>query len=1357
MDVARILLFTILFCRHGSSDSCLNVIISSSSAGDYLSSALGFPRNFVRDRFGTLLIASPTALFRLDDDDVATRIGAIGVSGKSGDGGPVAMASFSSLSSMLLIDDGSILLSDGSQIRRIHNDSSTISLYAGTGAVFSNVFLSFGGDGGPALNATFASTGALVFDRSRKKIYVGDNRRVRSISDDGRLVLTIAGTGAPGIITNLGNGGPAISASFNSISSLALSPSEDTLYILDSTTRIRSLNLITGIIEHLAGTGVTGFSPAGSIAAVSAISTQSIVVRLNDGMVVFGENNMIRGISPLSKTIVNLYGTGLPEASGDGGPAVNCSFISISALAYLEGDLYIGGGLSTTVRVISSITGIISLVTSAKSPSETNSATSAPVFSSQNGVATAKNGDVYFTDTNSVYVYRPNEAVVRVAGGVLSCSNTSSSCGDNDLASSSFLNTPTGLAFTKNGDLIIGDSLGHKIRRVNMATGIITTIAGKGTSGFSGIGPVPALHAQLNTPNGVAVDLRDDSIFFVDSSNNRIRRIANNSLFTVAGNGSRIGFSYSGPALQVAIGTVIMIAVGPDGSIYFSETSFNTVRRIDPDHKNVSHFAFMPYVVNVDKRPGGYVAPTASGVGFYGDGGPATSATLFWPAGIAVDRNSNVYVCSFFDYTIRKISGVDGTVSTVVGSGLFGILGDGGPALQAQMKNVRALALDSFGNLFFSEFGSGKLREVAMGTTPNCPAGYQCPCGLVPIPCSNASFFCPAGTTTSQSEASPGFYSVGSMAIEKKSMIAYESQVPCPVGSYCSKGIAYLCNAGTFGRTIMQSRATSCKACPLGTYFGVRGATGKPPNPPPCLLCPTGSYANISASSFCKVCPFNSFSPLIGSMNGSSCQPCPAGSWAPFGASKCISFHENDLDTLFANGNVLNFQRTVHFESGNWSENELFTWYVNLCLSLFIVSCIPLLLAIGAKYIFPSSMKDFLFMFLFFLKRNDLFCDMSHPVIKGSVAVRKPTPIGGGFSIAAIGLMIAFSASLLLQYLFQNSSVAFTALPLSAFESVTISTYPSYTIQASNDLHSFVPKLSAGLSIYIQTAGSKCALPISSRESLFLGIFASESTFDPSTGSALHIFSCADCFTDDLSFLIVDFDNSCSTYVVTIASVGAWGTISAWSFVAANVSNSYVTAEIAIESSLDFIKGKDPDSTGYPTGGNSFRGLTVSSLRIGTQTPYGSNDPFAHITIALPTSPMFSRNTVTVILSVVQLFSSLIGNLGLLGMATVGFGYYLFVLDKSQTLREGKPLFVIFGKTYHEAKNKYGLKFFSDPETKTLSKTHRQTLSHTLHAEGVDDECNAENSSPITNPVFKLTSHPSFKSKVSTVFRKSQG
>jgi hypothetical protein len=274
-------------------------------------------------------------------------------------------------------------------------------VFAGNGLVFSNLQLSFGGDGGPALNATFStSLVGLVYDRTRRSYLIGDNRRIRSISEDGRLVSTIAGTGTLGLITNFGNGGPAILANLNAVSSIALSPEGDTLFILENPLRMRSMSLVTGMIEHLAGTGVSGVSPAGTLAAAAMISPVSIVVRPNDGMIVFGESNMIRGISPVTKTIVNLYGTGLPEAAGDGGSAENCSFFSISGLAYLGGDLFVGGGTSTTVRVISSSTGIISLVTSGKPPSETSSGSSSPVFSSQNGIATSKNGDVYFFCNN---------------------------------------------------------------------------------------------------------------------------------------------------------------------------------------------------------------------------------------------------------------------------------------------------------------------------------------------------------------------------------------------------------------------------------------------------------------------------------------------------------------------------------------------------------------------------------------------------------------------------------------------------------------------------------------------------------------------------------------------------------------------------------------------------------------------------------------------------------------------------------------------------------------------------------------------------------------------------------------------
>jgi hypothetical protein len=301
---------------------------------------------------------------------------------------------------------------------------------------------------------------------------------------------------------------------------------------------------------------------------------------------------------------------------------------------------------------------------------------------------------------------------------------------------------------------------------------------------------------------------------------------------------------------------------------------------------------------------------------------------------------------------------------------------------------------------------------------------------------------------------------------------------------------------------------------------------------------------------------------------------------------------------------------------------------------------VPLAIALSSKYIIPRDWENFHFTVLFFLKRNDA-CDLAHPVEKGEPPVRKPTAQGGGFTIAATGLFLAFSGSLVLQFMFQNSLSVFSTLPLTSFEATAISSYPPYAIATNSDLDSFVPGLSAGLSVYIKTAGPRCSLPLRQTSSLAAGAFVNSSTIDAATGGALHSFSCPKCFVDSLSFLAVDFDRSCANFVVTVAAVGAWGTVSAQSFAAANVSSTSAVATISAESVLDFVRGSDPADTGYPTGGQSSMGLFVSNLQVNlVAAPYSSaasSSPFATVSILLPPSPFFSRNPVTPILSTVQL------------------------------------------------------------------------------------------------------------------------
>jgi streptogramin lyase len=270
-----------------------------------------------------------------------------------------------------------------------------------------------------------------------------------------------------------------------------------------------------------------------------------------------------------------------------------------------------------------------------------------------------------------------NEPITTVAGnGTLGYS------GDGGPATQAELNIPHGVALGPDGTLYIADNV--VVRRV-APDGIITTVAGNGTSGYSGDGG-PATQAELNSPIGVAVG-PDGSLYIADWGNNRIRRVGPDGVITtVAGGG--IGGD-GGPATQAALFEPSAVAVGPDGSLYIPDR--NRIRRVGPD---------------------GIITTVAGGAsqGYSGDGGPATLAELSFPSGVAIGPDGSLYIADG-NNRIRRV-GPDGVITTVAGNGTIGFSGDGGPATQAELGTPFGVAVGPDGLLYIADFRNHRIRRV---------------------------------------------------------------------------------------------------------------------------------------------------------------------------------------------------------------------------------------------------------------------------------------------------------------------------------------------------------------------------------------------------------------------------------------------------------------------------------------------------------------------------------------------------------------------------------------------------------------------------------------------------------------------
>jgi sugar lactone lactonase YvrE len=479
-----------------------------------------------------------------------------------------------------------------------------------------------------------------------------------------------------------------------------------------------------------------------------------------------------------------------------------------------SGNLYIGDTNNSRVRKVSAKDGTITTMAEtgvAGSGGDGGLAVNAQLFSPR-GVAVDQSGNVYVADANGVRIRRisPNGIINTVAGN-----GTVGYSGDGGSATAAQISSPSSVTVDSVGNLYIADFGNNRVRKVSLPSGLITTVAGNGSFNYSGDGG-PATNAQVGYPVGTAVDGLG-SVYFADFKNQRIRKVSSTgTITTIAGTGGTGSSGDGGPATaaQLNLGFYGRLVIDFRGNLYFIDSGNNRVRKISPD-------GFISTVVGtgtcgysgdggpavvaricglsdlaIDSKGSLYIGDsgtqtnagrvrkvTSDGVistvagsgppGDTGDGGLATAAQIVASA-LAVDATGNIYIAENGYFRIRKVNAATGIITTVVGSGtgggsevnstpatavsigntggiavdvpgnLFiqngngidivtpdgimntiaghfgsGYTGDGGPARQAQLQGAGGISVDFVGNVYFADSGNSAMR-VLIPTVPSC-------------------------------------------------------------------------------------------------------------------------------------------------------------------------------------------------------------------------------------------------------------------------------------------------------------------------------------------------------------------------------------------------------------------------------------------------------------------------------------------------------------------------------------------------------------------------------------------------------------------------------------------------------------
>ena len=585
-------------------------------------------------------------------------------------------------------------------IRRVDTTTGLIDTIVGTG------YSGYTGDNGPAVEARLNKPRGVFVD-SLENIYIADteNHIIRKVDATTRQITTVAGNGSSGYS---GDGGQAPLAKLNKPSGVFVDSLKN-IYIADTENHvIRKVDGGTNVITTVAGdaiNGTHGYSGDGGSATLAQLNKPNgvFVDVLENIYIADTENHVIRKVDGESDIITTVAGNGSGGYSGDGDQAVLASLKKPGNVWLDEiGNLLIADTENSRIRKVNVTTK--NITTAAGNGSEG--------YSGDYGLAV----DASLKKPNGVFVYEspaptylhiadPSNYQIRTvdlkegfltktAGTIWSGYN-----GDNILATMARLNYPFGVHADASGNLYIADTYNHRIRKVNAKTGIITTIAGTGSKGFSGDGG-PATSAKLRYPFSLYLDSAGN-IYIVDTFNYRIRKVDAQTqiITTVAGNGDAKFRGDGGLATEASIMKSYDVAVDKEGNLYIADTHSHCIRKVDAATGIIDT-----------------VVGQGTNAGFSGDGGLATDALLNTPTGVSVDGSGNIYVADTKNDVVRKVDATTQIINTVAGNGIAGFSGDGGLASQAQLDYPEGLWVDSSGNLFIVDTDNCRIRMVD-GTT----------------------------------------------------------------------------------------------------------------------------------------------------------------------------------------------------------------------------------------------------------------------------------------------------------------------------------------------------------------------------------------------------------------------------------------------------------------------------------------------------------------------------------------------------------------------------------------------------------------------------------------------------------------
>lgn len=690
------------------------------------------PNDVVVDKAGNIYIADTgqNRVRKIDTNGVITTIVGTGrdASNNAGIGNPLTTLTQPGQGTATAVNGptGLALSPDEKKLyvaERANHKVKVLDLTTGVVSNFANAVggADYSGDGQLAIKAYMRNPSAVAVD-SKGNVYIADrgNNRIRKVDINTGIITTAAGTGptnadgnfnpTPSDPTGIGDGGKATKAKLNRAEGVAID-AYDNIFIADTNSnRIRKVDASTGIITTIAGVCLTPACVGGvqSPNGDSSITVGGLTGACPTTTLANGAATATAGV-PANQVIT----TRVPPTFIDVVQGTRGTLNAPRGLRFSPaGDLYISDTGSNRIRVMKAIdlpngrhevTGDSILSTFAGSGTATGGAgdgrqSTSATFNGPRGIGFDAAGNAFIADAG-------NDRIRQVDGssGLVSVTTGINQFrGDGGAASLATFSNPRGLAVDNAGNVLVGDSGNNRVRRIAKDGSSIDTLAGTGTSGFTGDGGLAAA-ARLSNPSCVAIDSAN-SVYIADQGNNRVRKVDAYGIITTLAGGGTSDQESGIPAVNARLSAPRCVAADKAGTIYIADSGNHVIRKVTPDGTIST------------------VAGTFATSGSAGDGGPATDALFNTPQGIAVDANNRLFITDTSNHATRVVDLVTGTIINVTGrpndassdtatNAAFGVVSVL-PAESIRQDTPIGIASDDFGNVFIADSNNDRVERI---------------------------------------------------------------------------------------------------------------------------------------------------------------------------------------------------------------------------------------------------------------------------------------------------------------------------------------------------------------------------------------------------------------------------------------------------------------------------------------------------------------------------------------------------------------------------------------------------------------------------------------------------------------------